>query len=204
MKRILLLLFSLGALDAGDLEMTVYDQANLPHDTLVTALQQLRLILHRAGITVRVDPGNLSDEEASLFVYAPPPRNAGTACSARPDIALKIVAASPPGVPETVLGVSSPFTRVGINVRLFNDHIREAASRHNRPYAIVLSYAMAHEIGHVLLRNITHDSRGIMSAVWTEQEYSRMHVDGNMYFPEDEAKSMLSDILRTSCRTSDR
>src|SRR5215471_20853430 len=98
MKKGLLLLFSLGALDAGDLEMTVYDQAKLPHDTLVTALQQLRLILHRAGITVRVDPGNLSDEEASLFVYAPPPPNAAAACSARTGIALKIMAASPPGV----------------------------------------------------------------------------------------------------------
>jgi hypothetical protein len=188
------------------IRVTVYDQAHLPHRVIQSAFDQLRLTLYRAGIALDAVVGDPAAEEASIFTYVTSPphgKEQQAICGARRDIALKIVGASPTGLQETVLGMSSPFARVGLNVRLFNDHIREAASRHNRPYAIVLSYAMAHEIGHVLLRSNGHAPWGIMKSVWTEHEYAQMAGAGLMSFTDHDAKTMLCNLARRGCPMSD-
>ena len=113
---------------------------------------------------------------------------------------MKITDVSPPGVPDSVLGISAPLTPTGLNVRVFNHHIRDAAVRHNRPYPIVLGYAMAHEIGHVLLRSNDHQGWGLMSSVWTEREYAQMAGAGVMFFTRDESERMLMNLRGIGCR----
>jgi hypothetical protein len=191
---------------SDEVRVTIYDQAHLPHRVIQNAFDQLRLTLRRAGIALDAVVGDPAAEEASLFRYVTPPphgKEQQAICGARRDIALKIVEASPTGLQETVLGMSSPFAPAGLNVRLFNDHIREAASRHNRPYAIVLSYAMAHEIGHVLLRSDSHAPWGIMKSVWTEYEYAQMSDAGLMSFTDHDAKAMLLNLRGMRCPTPD-
>jgi hypothetical protein len=70
-------------------------------------------------------PGVLMDPEASLTVYEVP-RNGHeheSVCRAGRDIALAIIPVTPPGVKSTVLGMSPPLARTGLNVRVFNDRI---------------------------------------------------------------------------------
>ena len=119
-------------------------------------------------------------------------------CGVRRDIVLKIVASSPMSLKETVLGTSSPFVAFGLNVRVFDDHIREAAFQHHLPHAIVLSYVMAHEIGHVLLRSGLHGRWGIMSSVWRDHEYEQMPL-GALVFSNAEAKSMSANLRAPVC-----
>ncbi len=190
-----------------ELRVTVYGQAHLPPKIVVDAVDQLRLILHGTGIAIDACMGELDAAEASLFTYVPqPPKNKEreTACRARRDIVLKITGTSPAGLRETVLGMSSPYATMGINVRLFSDHIWEAATRHNRPYAMVLAYVMAHEIGHVLLRGFGygHSPSGLMSSVWTGNEYGQM-ARGQMYFTDHEAEMMLANLRGPMCSMSD-
>jgi hypothetical protein len=157
---------------SDELQITVYDEAHLSREVVLEVLDRLQLILQRAKIANHPLVGNPADPDASLFMYvAPPPETEPKiACGARRHIALKIVASSPRSLPANVLGMSSPFAAFGLSVRLFDDHIREAALREHLPYTTVLPYAMAHEIGHVLLRNGSHSRLGIMSSVWKRHE----------------------------------
>jgi len=49
----------------------------------------------------------------------------------------------------------------------------------------VLSYVVAHEIGHILMGRTCHSSKGIMKAHWTQDEYSEMFSRGLAFLPED-------------------
>ena len=66
----------------------------------------------------------------------------------------------------------------------------------------VLPYAMAHEIGHVLLRNLSHSRWGIMSSAWTKYEYERM-AHGALVFSDDETKTMSANLLAPVCDKPD-
>lgn len=180
---------------SDELQITVYDGAHLSREVLLEVRDRLRLILQRAKIASHPVMGNPADPEASLFVYAAPPPNGQEhrpACAARRDIALKIVDSSPKSLQSGVLGISSPFASFGVSVRVFNDHIREAALRQHLQPPIVLSYVMAHEIGHVLLRRGFHGQSGIMSSVWTKREYEQM-AHGALVFSDDEVKGYVGE-----------
>jgi len=53
------------------------------------------------------------------------------------------------------------------------ERIARAASSHRTDVALVLAYALAHEIGHALLRR-GHASIGIMRGAWDDQEFRLM------------------------------
>jgi hypothetical protein len=184
------------------LRITIYQQAHLPQEVIESMFYQLRLIFRQAGIAIDLLNGDPAADEATLSTYPRlPPRGHEHefACNARRDIALKIADASPPGVARTILGIAAPLARVGINARVFNDHIMESASQHNRPHANVLSCAIAHEIGHVLLRSNDHRRSGLMSGVWTGPEYRQMEFTGRMLFTLEESKAMLISLNGTGC-----
>lgn len=188
--------------DSNLLRITVYDAAHAPREVMQRVFASLCAILHEAGITAQMTEGDLEADEASRFTYVSLPGTGAeseASCHARRDIALKIIALSPPGVHETVLGMSSPFADGGLNVRMFNDHVVEAASRHRRPYAAVLACAIAHEIGHVLLRSGSHEMHGLMSGVWTEHEYAHMGSDALLFFTGEEAGAMLANLRGAGC-----
>lgn len=103
-----------------------------------------------------------------------------------------------PGVKKQVLGIAQPLSRTGLNVRIYDDHIREAAARENRSYVIVLSHAMAHEIGHVLLRSNTHTGRGLMSDLWTSREYDWMGKEA-LFFTAGDSRKIRVTINGTAC-----
>ena len=96
------------------------------------------------------------------------------------------------------MGMAVPLATEGLNARVFGDHVRDTASRQNREYATVLAHAMAHEIGHVLLRSGNHAQRGLMSSVWTDFEYWWM-ARGLLLFTGDQAKAMRASLTGAGC-----
>jgi hypothetical protein len=186
-----------------ELQITIYDQAHISRDVTQSVSDQLRLIFRQAGISINLIEGDSAADEASLFTYTGLPQTGYEqefACRARRDIALKIVGASPAGLQETVFGMASPLARLGLNVRIFDDHIRQASVQRNRPHANLLSCAIAHEIGHVLLRGKPHGKEGLMSAVWSGHEYEEIAVEGVMFFTPDESRGMLMSLRGMGCR----
>src|SRR6202008_41843 len=123
-------------------------------DLIESVTVTLSSIFRQSGINIKwvaVVPGA---PEASLMTYQAPPvdRELEFACQARRGIAFDIIPGAVAGVRSQLLGMALPLSREGLNVRIFYDHVLGAATKENRPYATVLSYAIAHEIGHVLLR----------------------------------------------------
>lgn len=189
--------------DPSELRITIYDQAHLSREVMQSASDQLRQIFRQAGIAIELIAGDSAADEASLFTYTglpPTGHEHEFACRARRDIALKIVGVSPAGLQKTVFGMASPLAVKGLNVRIFDDHIRQAACQRNRPYANLLSCAIAHEIGHVLLRGNPHAKEGLMSGVWSRHEYEEIAVEGVMFFTRDESKEMLMSLRGMGCR----
>lgn len=54
--------------------------------------------------------------------------------------------------------------------------------------AVILGYAMAHEIGHLLLGTSSHSPQGIMRARWTEKELLSASAGRFGFFPQQGAK----------------
>ena len=189
-----------GAVHAEQLRITAYYKARVSDEVSEAVVSSLRRIFRQAGIEIEWVAGIPGAPEATLMIYEPfrRGRELELACHARRDIALDILPAAVPGVKKHVLGMAQPLTRTGLNVRIFDEHIREAAARENRAYASLLSHAIAHEIGHVLLRSNTHAGRGLMSDVWTAREYDWIGKEA-MYFTDGESRNMRVTLSGAAC-----
>ena len=201
MKLILIAAFLMATANAAELRITVYDKANLSKSVSQETFAELRRIFRQSKIDVQLLAGDPSMDEASTMTYTEWPRRGHeeeVACRARRDIALDIVGVAPPGLSSKVLGMAQPLARTGLNVRIFNDHVRDAAIRQNRTHSNVLAHAIAHEIGHVLLRSSSHADWGLMSSVWTAKEYGWM-TNGGLFFTGNQSRKMLANLGGEGC-----
>ena len=201
MRHLLIAALMLLPAQAAQLRITVYDQAHLPKQVSHDVFDQLRQVLHQAGIEIEVVAGDATAAEAALIAAPATPHRGSeqeTACRARRDIALEIVGKTQSYRKDTILGVAVPLAREGLNARVFDEHVRDLAVRQSRDYASLLAHVMAHEIGHVLLRGAIHSRSGLMSAVWTEAEYKWM-ARSMMFFTGDQSKAMRASLSGVGC-----
>ena len=75
------------------------------------------------------------------------------------------------------------------------DAIRKRAIFGPTNFADLLGLAMAHELGHLLLRSASHSVTGIMRARWAEKQL-RDDDRGYLRFTPDEAESMSKEVMR--------
>ena len=186
---------------AEPLHITVYDKAKLSPKVAKATEENLRRILRHSDIEVEWVAGQLSADEADLVSYPPTPRKGQereVACRARRDIAVAIIAQAPSSLNQAILGIALPLANKGLNVRVFNDHIRAEAASRNQEHADILGHAIAHEIGHVLLRSSAHDGLGLMAGVWTSREYAWI-ATGSMFFSADQSKKIRASISGSGC-----
>jgi hypothetical protein len=190
----------LAAAAAAELEITVYDQAHLSREIRQTALDTVREIFRASAIDTVFVAGDPMAAEASLITMPLTLKGQERVaqCRARRDIALEIIASVPTSLKSTILGTAVPLAREGLNVRVFDDHIRDAAFKWNRSYAVLLAHAIAHEIGHVLLRSGEHSSKGLMSGSWGDYEYDWIS-RGIMLFSKAQSHRMLMTLDGTGC-----
>jgi hypothetical protein len=73
----------------------------------------------------------------------------------------------PPGVSKSILGHSSPLASEGINATYSGMQFSPRPIPYQVPIPVILGHAIAHEIGHALLRLGTHSATRLMSASWT-------------------------------------
>jgi hypothetical protein len=71
------------------------------------------------------------------------------------------------------------------------DYVRTVASKDPRPATLgsALGYAMAHELGHLLIPGESHSGYGIMSPSWNDSQW-RQAMQGNLVFFPEQAKIM--------------
>ena len=93
------------------------------------------------------------------------------------DFAVRIVATALPygfASPEDTLGFTMPCSpeKVYCITTVFYLCANEPAVSARTPVAQVLGYAIAHEVGHVLLGTMSHSPYGIMRAKWTAKDFA--------------------------------
>ncbi len=83
-------------------------------------------------------------------------------------------------------------------VYIFDDRVnRVLEEREQIDKPTLLSYAIAHEIGHILLHRNSHSSYGIMQWNWSYRALFEMTGD-MLTFHETEAKEMRTEVARRS------
>lgn len=201
MKPLMLATLMMTSAGAADLNVVVYDQAHTSKGVSRAAITELRRIFHRSGIEIEFIAGDAAASEASLNDAPVVPHKGHereAACLARRDIALKIQAAAPEQLKGTALGMAQPLARIGVNARVFDDQVQNAAILRNGSYTEILAHVMAHEIGHVLLRTNEHSRDGLMAAVWTKLDYDSI-AKGHLIFTHDQAEAMRATLTGADC-----
>jgi hypothetical protein len=80
---------------------------------------------------------------------------------------------------------------------VFFDQIAEFAEARRADYGVVMGTVVAHEIGHLLLRDGAHAAEGLMRTPWTLADWRRATL-GLLLFSPSEATTMQTTIA--SCR----
>jgi hypothetical protein len=201
MTNLMMACFAGGLAAQTSLDVHVYDWAKVSASTLERTAKELARIFRVSGIELRwiVEPPD-SPEASKVVLVDPPPRGRErqAACAARRDIALSILPASSAKPQRTVLGYAEPLASAGINVTIDYARVASTADEHGISTGVLLAHAIAHEIGHVLLRTASHRKGGLMSGHWGAGQFRHIRTPG-MFFDKADARSMQSAIKGEGC-----
>jgi hypothetical protein len=165
----------------------VYNGINLSSSELSTAEREAEKIFLYAGIHLSWTTGLLA-----AVVNDNTPSAKWHAASLQLRIWPRAVAGKQPTSSET-LGFCLSFENGDAVV--LADAIRKRAVFGSTSFADLLGLAMAHELGHLLLRSASHSVAGIMRARWTERGL-RDDDRGYLRFTPGEAESMRREVKR--------
>jgi len=187
---------------APQITVYVYNWAEVEPSTLREAKDVVTRILSKAGV------------DATLL-DAPPssPAENGQAETrlGRSNFFVQILSlpmAEGFGFPTQVLGVApgdpqeldrdQVYVLDPVAKRMAQEQVRARESRMvfmNATKGQILGHGMAHEIGHVLLRQAAHPPAGLMRAQWNRTDFQDM-VGGNLRFTSQEAARLRAELHR--------
>jgi hypothetical protein len=164
--------------DLGALVVRVYDTTNATADIRQAAIRTAAAILEDAGIPVEWRDCTRASSESGC---QNPPR--------RRDLIVRMV---PAAKPNPLFATSSlplptsrsqeylqlgsaqldPVTLTGQLATIFLNQVRSVARRAGVDPAELLGRAVAHEIGHLLLRTRKHSATGLMREAWSVEDLS--------------------------------
>jgi hypothetical protein len=78
-----------------------------------------------------------------------------------------------------------PGVQVGVLATIYYDRVQAVAGRGGLDAAELLGRAMAHEVGHLLLRAAGHSPTGLMRAVWADAELTENRREDWVFSPQD-------------------
>ena len=186
------------------LDVHVYNRAGTPPSVLAHAERVLVSLFRESGIELNWQVGPPDAPESNRVMFpepVPAARERALACAARTDIALLIVGDGAVGPTRTALGYANPFAPDGINATVLYPRVTEAANKHGIAPAILLAHAIAHEIGHVLLRSSKHREHGLMAGGWDAAQFRWIARTG-IFFERADARQMKATILREGCQSA--
>lgn len=141
--------------------VVVHDYTSIPDPMLQRAKDDVSLILRQGGIDV-LWTGTAREETLAAFTIQ--------------ILVRKKAAPASSGAAAAAMGASLGDSHaVDGTAMLFRDRIASVARNSRQDVARLLAYAMAHEIGHLLLPYPAHAKAGIMRAGWDGDDLR--HID---------------------------
>jgi len=177
----------------ASLAVLIYDLARVPPGDLARAGQVAAAIFADAGIEAEWVAVPVSNRMDLLSDFSAAPANGCRERRSDDTVRAQILPHAPTGFSLEALGYSLPCARRGIQVTLYADRI-EAVSQHSlASFYRVLGHALAHEVGHVLLRSAAYENAGIMKPVWSRADWQRAAVTIIPFSP-DQARGMREEL----------
>ena len=114
---------------------------------------------------------------------------------------VRIVRSPKPNAEDDRLGYASVDTamRHGVLATVFADRVTSLAARARTDRATLLGYAIAHEVGHLLIGTIDHASAGVMRPHWSARDL-QIIAAGQWRFSRAEAAAMVSAAASLAAR----
>jgi hypothetical protein len=159
------------------LQVQVYDYAGLSPAGILEFVTRTEHILAGSGISVEVDACG---------------RGLSTPCATRQGNSKQVVIRVVDVIAQKSkheLGESIVSGDGGTYGTVFLRAAQDKASEANVPRLLVLAYAAAHEVGHLLLGNEAHTSRGLMKERWTNDDFQAM-AQGRLHFTSEQVKKL--------------
>jgi hypothetical protein len=170
------------AAEVTPLNVRIYNYAEVTEPTLAAAQTQTVRIFHEAGIEVSWLPCATSDEE---FAKSP---HKFTACAQATDALT--VRIQPNSLGSQAMRAHSWLAMSnGQGAEVFYDRVQQFATDQNCKSASILAIVISHELGHLLLGEESHSSRGIMVPKLRTQEIRRAQ-KGQLLFTREQVQQM--------------
>jgi hypothetical protein len=159
------------------LQVQVYDYAGLRPADILDFVTRTEHILAGSGISVEVDACG---------------RGLSTPCASRHGNSKQVVIRVLDVIAQKSkhdLGESIVSRDGGTYGTVFLRAAQDKAAEANVPRLLVLAYAAAHEVGHLLLGNEAHTSRGLMKARWTDDDFEAM-AQSRLHFSREQVQEL--------------
>lgn len=163
-----------------DAQIRIFNLARVPKRDLSRAEDEVTRIFGDADMAVHWAEGSLEDS-ASLITDFSANNSTATGCKVARDareLRLQLLPRAPHGFDARTLGFSLPCAAFGIDSTIFIDRCEGVTYHTPASFSKVLAYAIAHELGHLLLRSAEHTQTGLMSARWDKATWLRATVRG--------------------------
>jgi len=160
-------------------QVQVYDYADLKPEFLHNVVPLTQQILAGTGLSVQVQ---LCRGGLAVSCNGQSGRN----------LVVRVVAGGSKtndSVLRSPLGQSMADHQGGTYASIFMERIQDAAAEADVPRDTVLAYAIAHEVGHLLLGDNAHTPRGVMKGNWDRKDYEAMN-QRQFHFIEGQAHQL--------------
>jgi hypothetical protein len=185
------------------LQIRVFNSARVSRRDLSRAEREVTRIFAEADIEVLWGEGAF-DNSASLITDFSASNTLATGCkvaSHAHDVSIRLLPHAPYGVAPGTLGFSLPCAAFGIDSTIFVDNCEGVTNQGSASFSKVLAYAIAHELGHVLLRSSEHSQTGLMRARWDKAAWIRATVEG-IPIDREHARRMRIELSRMASRAA--
>ena len=173
----------------------MYDLAGIRSRTLAQGEQLAARIFATAEIDTRWTSGSALDTAHLASDFSASSQRGCASAVYLTAVRVQLLLRAPNGFSSQALGYALPCAERGMQVTLYADRMRTVSCSTFAGFSRVLGYALAHEIGHVLLRSSTHESHGLMKAVWAKNDWQRAAVMIIPFTPE-QARQMTGMLRR--------
>ena len=176
--------------ESAALIIRVYDTTDTASDVRSEAIRTAAAIVEEAGIPVEWrDCTSTSAESACQDVRPGRDLIVRIMPEVTPSASFRGSALQLRSVPGSTLqlgvAVINPVTLSGEMATIFHEQVRAVARRSGVDDATLLGRAVAHEVGHLLLRAREHSASGIMRGAWSLDELTTDRTEDWQFAPTD-------------------
>jgi len=184
----------------------VENSAGVLSGALNNASKTAAKILLAAGVPTEWQTSFPDSFERPNMPMSDPNVHSPTNLDERSCLILSVARRTPRNLFPGSLGFALPHGHSGADITIFYDRIERLewhAVSANATAPQILGYAMAHEIGHVLLGSTQHSLSGIMKGPWGEAEFERL-AKGWLGFTAQQGQLMRETAFRRAVASGPR